>query len=220
MILFHKSFRFILLADLLFFLCILCGSRFAYPDSDSWLSGLFFDKLYVCLLAPVFMSANAAIDNSLNIYQLHRAKSRLAFLEIGILQKYLYAFVYMSLFFILIFPGLTYFFPGDNISAGSILTYFFPFLWGLFMLINLADIIKLWSKNIPSTAACAISYGLMLSEMMILIPETNRSLPVTLCLVFGWTFHTGIKSFLIQLILLFLSWIPLYFGTIRKDWFH
>ena len=218
MILAHKSFWNIVMADVLCFSCVMSGLAWSVGTADAWLSSMFFDKLWIFLFVPLFLAGISKIESSLHVYTVTRMKDRRTFFQFRLGQQYLYALLYMALWLVLTFAFCRVCFPSAGIALSTIWSWFFRFLWGLIMLVNLTECVGLWSKSASSLAACTISYGIMIMETMVLIPETAKNLPITLCLLFGWIFTQDMFSWLVRLALLVGALCGLFAGSQKKEW--
>lgn len=201
MILTHKSFWNIVIWNILCFLCVMSGLVWSAGTAEAWLSSLFSDKLWMFLLVPLFLTGISKIESSLHVYTVTRMKDRRTFFLFRIGQQYLYALIYMAIWLVLTFAFGRVCFPSARIAGATIWDWFFRFLWGLIMLVNLTECVGLWSKSASSLVACTASYGFMLMETMVLIPETAKNLPVTLRLIFGWIFTADTLIWSIRLAL-------------------
>lgn len=204
MIVLHKKAKGYAGICLLLFLAIL-SCLYTFADGQAaWFSNIFFDKLVVFLLTPPFMVGLLLIEKSVTPVVLTRTKSRIYALLFQLIQQYFLAFVYLSVWFVLVILFSLLKFRGGitELNASDLLQWYFRFLFGFIILTNGAVLLKKSGVKALASASYILVYLFFALEILTVIPELDQQLGVEINLIFSWMFYDGAMGLAVMLILI------------------
>ena len=160
----------------------------ASPTQAYWLSNVFHDKTFIYILLPIYLFGNFFIDSSVSIIQITKMKTRKAAIFFTLIQQILYAFIFITICFVLISVfTLLRFGKMTEMGLVEILISYLTYLEEILLISNAALMfrkskIKRWQE-----LAYVVTYGLVVLEVT-MISELNMLLPIDINLCFSWIF--------------------------------
>lgn len=187
MILFSKKTVQLVPLYLLYMIVVQCAALAAHSFQDTqFATQIFTDKVYCYLLVPPFMWGISMIDESMKKPCLVRMKSRIQALLHLLIQQYLFALLYLGVWFFLIplFAHLV----NETISIANLLSIYIRYLFGLFLFANLSELLKRMEIKAFRTIPFIVAYLILLLDIQAIKVITNQ-IGITVKLVFSWTFY-------------------------------
>lgn len=204
MIVLHKKAKSYVGICLLLFLAIL-SCLFIFADGQTeWFSNIFFDKLVVFLLTPPFMVGLLLIEKSVMPVVVTRTKSRTYALLFQLIQQYFLAFVYLSVWFVLLIFFSLFKFGGSitEVNVSDLLQWYFRFLFGFIILADGAVLLKKSNIKALASASYVLIYLFFALEILTIIPELDQQVGVEINLVFSWMFYDGTMGLVVMPLLI------------------
>lgn len=211
---FTKYLLFVLVA-FIFTMIIFVSSS---PDQLSWFGNVFSTNVYIYQLVAVFLFGLFFIDQHYCTSLIVRMESRekAVFEQVGF--KYVFAFIYLNIWFMFIVFLTTYLFSAPFIyDISDILNRYIHYLLGLMIIINLAEIFKKSEINALKFSPIPLAYLILLVEVMVIMPFIIHLNIPHIMFVFGWVFNEGIISFVALIVIFAASLFYLIRCSAKKD---
>lgn len=197
------------------FLGILTSLTITMKDPIGWCVNVFSDKTYVLRLTPLYLFFTSYIDKYFLISRMIRIGDRKKALLTSLTMKIIFAFLYLSLWFILVI-GFTWIKFPSNYEL-SFLGIFFKFFIGYAMLILFSEIFKRSSGDYISKMAHLNSYLILLIEVFVIKGQISMHSHYHFNFIFTWFFYDSFWSFLAITIIITMLLTYLFKVSIEKD---
>lgn len=155
-------------------------------ESGEIVAQVFGDRVYCYLLVPPFIWTISTIDGSTKKPSFIRMKSRNQYLLFLLLQQYLFAVIYLTTWFSMIY--LLAIWHGETYSFVDMFSSYIRYLLSFFLLANISEMLKRTKNKMLSTMPFISAYLLLLIDEQVIQSVTNRN-GITIRLIFSWTFQ-------------------------------
>lgn len=155
-------------------------------ESREIVAQVFGDRVYCYLLVPPFIWTISTIDGSTKKPSFIRMKSRSQYLLFLLLQQYLFAAIYLTTWFSMIY--LLAIWHGETYSFVDMFSSYIRYLFSFFLLANISEMLKRARNKMLSTMPFISAYLLLLIDEQVIQSVTNRN-GITIRLIFSWTFQ-------------------------------
>ena len=142
--------------------------------------------LYCYLLVPPFIWTISTIDGSTKKPSFIRMKSRNQYLLFLLLQQYLFAVIYLTTWFSMIY--ILAIWHGERYLFVDMFSSYIRYLLSFFLLANISEMLKRTKNKMLSTMPFISAYLLLLIDEQVIQSVTNRN-GITIRLIFSWTFQ-------------------------------
>ena len=157
-------------------------------ESGEIVAQVFGDRVYCYLLVPPFIWTISTIDGSTKKPSFIRMKSRNQYLLFLLLQQYLFAVIYLTTWFSMIY--LLAIWHGETYSFLDMFSSYIRYLLSFFLLANISEMLKRTKNKMLSTMPFISAYLLLLIDEQVIQSVTNRN-GITIRLIFSWTCATA-----------------------------
>lgn len=168
------------------------------PNQSSWFGNIFSANVYIYQLIAVFLFGVHFIDQHFSTSLIIRMENRekAGFEQVGF--KYVFAFVYLNIWFVLIVFLTIYLFSAPFIyEISDILNRYIHYLLGFMIIINLSEIFKKSEISALKFSPIPLAYLILIVEVLVIVPFIIHLNIPHVMLVFGWIFNKGIISFVV-----------------------
>lgn len=219
MIILNKKFLYCNIAILTYFVIILtCISTFATTQND-WISNVFFDKVFLFLLTPIFAFIISFIGKSGNTTFFIRVGTKTHGIALLLIQQYIVALIYLTLWTISVCVFLLSIFGEiSTIILGDILRIYLRYIWGYLIYINVSSMFSRVSSKQISSSPFACSYLLLVAEILVIYPTIDKMASVpNISLVYSWMFSSNPFATPILIVLVITTSLMNFYGYTCKD---
>lgn len=155
-------------------------------ESGEIVAQVFGDRAYCYLLVPPFIWTISTIDGSTKKPSFIRMKSRNQYLLFLLLQQYLFAVIYLTTWFSMIY--ILAIWHGERYLFVDMFSSYIQYLLSFFLLANISEMLKRTKNKMLSTMPFISAYLLLLIDEQVIQSVTNRN-GITIRLIFSWTFQ-------------------------------
>lgn len=177
---------------------------------------IFADKVYCYLIVPPFVLGISLLDESIKKPCIIRMKSRLHALFCLLFQQYLFALLYLIIWFVLII--LFAHGANEQISVIDLFPQYIRYLLSMLIFVNLADLLKRLNIKALSTNPYIAAYILLLLDIQAITVITNRY-GRFVKLMFSWTFYHGFFGYVMLQIFFIATFAALLYRNRKYDIF-
>lgn len=217
MIIINRKSVMLAISILIYFLLTLTLLAGLSHDEETWFANIFFDKLYVFQLTSMFLTGIVLIERYMTAPVITRMDSRMKAMAILIKNQYVYAFIYLALWFtlIIIFSVMIQFVSAMTVF--ELLDWFVRYYLGLVLLINLVIIFSRSNIRFIADNYYIFAYMILTLEIIALIPELKINTRFQYGVLFSWIFQKGYASYVPLVAAIVISLVILCKISVRKD---
>lgn len=151
-------------------------------ESEEIVAQVFGDRVYCYLLVPPFIWTISTIDGSTKKPSFIRMKSRNQYLLFLLLQQYLFAIIYLTTWFSMIY--ILAIWHGERYLFVDMFSSYIRYLLSFFLLANISEMLKRTKNKMLSTMPFISAYLLLLIDEQVIQSVTNRN-GITIRLIFS-----------------------------------
>ena len=134
-------------------------------ESEEIVAQVFGDRVYCYLLVPPFIWTISTIDGSTKKPSFIRMKSRNQYLLFLLLQQYLFAVIYLTTWFSMIY--ILAIWHGERYLFVDMFSSYIRYLLSFFLLANISEMLKRTKNKMLSTMPFISAYLLLLMQIFI-----------------------------------------------------
>ena len=149
---------------------------------------MFTDKVYCYLIVPPFLWGISMLDECIKKPGLIRMKSRTQALYCLLIQQYIFAALYLAVWFLLI--ALFTYWGGEALSPVYLLSRYIRYLLSLLLLANLSELLKRLNIKAFKTIPFITAYLFLLLDIQAVQAISNRY-GRSIKILFSWTFYSA-----------------------------
>ena len=142
-------------------------------ESGEIVAQVFGDRVYCYLLVPPFIWTISTIDGSTKKPSFIRMKSRNQYLLFLLLQQYLFAVIYLTTWFSMIY--ILAIWHGERYLFVDMFSSYIRYLLSFFLLANISEMLKRTKNKMLSTMPFISAYLLLLIDEQVIQSVTNRN---------------------------------------------
>ena len=157
-------------------------------ESEEIVAQVFGDRVYCYLLVPPFIWTISTIDGSTKKPSFIRMKSRNQYLLFLLLQQYLFAVIYLTTWFSMIY--ILAIWHGERYLFVDMFSSYIRYLLSFFLLANISEMLKRTKNKMLSTMPFISAYLLLLIDEQVIQSVTNRN-GITMGFPTSWTCATA-----------------------------
>lgn len=203
MIIFSKKARLLVPVYIAYMILILCFITMMEVDI---LIRVFEDKVFVYFMIPPFVCGASLIEESLKKPSLVRMKNRKQAVTFLLFQQYLFALVYLLLWFSLI--AIVAMWNGEMIVVADFVGKFVRYLLCLFLFVNVAGCFKRLNNKMLATIPFVAAYMVLALDVLAITSITGNIIGKTsgiIYLLFAWTFYQKSMLGIVMLAIFFVA---------------
>lgn len=167
------------------------------PLESNWYLFWYNDKIFVFLLSSIFIFEISVLDSEFDWLQYIRIGSRKKIVLIQMLQSYYIAIIFINILFLCIILGAFLLFPKPTFDLRILIFRYLCYLFSFFIMINFSIILKRSRIIILKKNPYFLVFLLLITEVLIIIPQIKKTLNFDLNLLFSWVFYDSIISVLL-----------------------
>lgn len=175
---------------------------------------IFSDKVYCYLIVPPFLWGISMLDESIKKPGLTRMKSRAQALYCLLIRQYLFAVLYLAVWFSLI--ALFTYWSDEALSPVYLLPRYIRYLLTLLLLVNLSELLKRLNMKVFKTIPFITAYLFLLLDVQA-VPAISNRYERSIKILFSWAFYPA--GYVLLPIFLVITFILLLHLNYRYDIF-